>query len=137
MYEAERGEVTGVKSDTDNVDRKTTWTGKIALPYISDYGYAADFNSCTDNLLQYENCYDYNWTAPILTAGKASFAWTLTPSNTTSDRGWGFISTGMVFDYGVLSRNIGVFPTLHLISGALIDEATTGTSDNPYKLIVE
>ena len=41
IYEKERG--TAVYSG-----RPTTWQGKIALPYQSDYGYAANLGKCLD-----------------------------------------------------------------------------------------
>ena len=35
--------------------RPTTWTGKIALMYPSDYGYATDFTKCSQNLNNYNS----------------------------------------------------------------------------------
>ena len=46
MYEKERG--TTVYSGN-----ATTWTGKIAIPYASDYGYAADLSLCQKTLNSY------------------------------------------------------------------------------------
>ena len=37
-YEKERGTII-VSNPSDGITRTTTWTGKIALPYPSDYGY--------------------------------------------------------------------------------------------------
>ena len=39
--------------------RSTTWPGRIALPYPSDYGYATDFNKCTQNLYNYYISFGY------------------------------------------------------------------------------
>ena len=47
IYQHERGTVTGKNCNSgtncnDTVTRTTTWVGKIALPYVSDFGYATD-----------------------------------------------------------------------------------------------
>ena len=63
IYEYERG--TTVYSG-----RPTTWKGKIALAYPSDYGYAADLNQCKDKTLyDYDNrtCTSNNWMKAIIT----------------------------------------------------------------------
>ncbi len=54
----------------DNVERKTTWTGKVGLIYTSDYGYATSGNIKTTkekclstNLAEWKNsdCYNNDW----------------------------------------------------------------------------
>ena len=45
-----------------------TWTGKIAIPYASDFAYATDLNMCKDistfrRLNPYAICRSYNWLA--------------------------------------------------------------------------
>ena len=59
--------------------RPTTWTGKVAIPYPSDYGYASDLNTCTSTLKNYKNCKSNNWMYNILTSNGLKTAWTLTP----------------------------------------------------------
>lgn len=54
---------------TDTVTRYPTWTGKIALSYPSDYGYAADFRNCSSNLANYDDCTSVNWMYQTLTLG--------------------------------------------------------------------
>ena len=57
IYRYERGNEVSTGRTT------TEWTGKIALVYASDYGYAVDFNNCNNRLWNYskkpnyENCY--------------------------------------------------------------------------------
>ena len=88
IYEKERG--TTVYSG-----RPTTWTGKIALPYPSDYGYAADLGSCTVQLASYNDstCTSANWMKPIFTS---SYNWLLTPRSGNSSDAWNVDSSGCV-----------------------------------------
>ena len=43
-------------SGTVYTGNKTSWTGKIALPYPSDYAYSAYLGKCTSTLGEYSNC---------------------------------------------------------------------------------
>ena len=128
MYEYERGTKLG-----SNPYAFPTWEGYIALPYASDYGYAADFNSCTLDLSFYDknSCTRTNWMRSIL----SSNSWLLPPYSGNSHYAGDVSSSGYVVAY-YASRAYGVAPVLYLESNANIDGATTGTSDNPYKLIV-
>lgn len=40
-----------------------TWTGKIGIPYPSDYAFSANFEYCSNNLVNYSSseCRDENW----------------------------------------------------------------------------
>ena len=129
MYEYERGTNLG-----DNPYAFSTWEGYIALPYASDYGYAADFNSCTQSLYSYNNtsCTSTNWMKSIFSS---SYNWLLPPipgGSSYAQIVWSSGEEGTSF----VSNAIGVAPVLYLESNANIDGATTGTSDNPYKLTV-
>ena len=80
IYEYERG--TTVYSG-----RPTTWKGKIALAYPSDYGYAADLNQCKDKTLyDYDNrtCTSNNWMKAIITNNGSNTGWLLTPRSGSS-----------------------------------------------------
>ena len=114
--------------------RPTTWTGKIALPYPSDYGYAADLGSCTQTLNNYDNstCTSANWMKPIFTS---SYNWLLTPNSGYSNDAWGVNSSGYVYysDYAYFA--VGVAPVLYLGSELGI-ESGTGTNSDPYRLSV-
>ena len=134
VYEYERG--TTVYSG-----RSTTWTGKVALAYPSDYGYAVDFNKCSENLGKYYiNCYNENWVYSIFTDSGTSNGWFLSPESTRSDYVWPLSSSGYVgadsnfSSYYTASYLYNVTPTLFLNSTETIVEGTTGTEDNPYKL---
>ena len=132
FYEYERG----ITVYSGNL---TEWKGKIALPYPSDYGYAADFNKCSQNLYNYGTfsyvCGSNDWMYPIL-----NYAWLLTPDSDDSLNVWYVDSSGGVelIWAGSLSHNYSwanVHPTLYLSSDAII-ESGEGTSTLPYTLSV-
>ena len=128
FYSYERG-------NTVYSGRPTTWTGKIALAYPSDYGYAADLGSCTQNLYNYDvsTCSSVNWMKPIL--GTSSWCWLLTTGSSVSYGAWNVTSLGYV-GYGSSTYNArGVAPVLYLGSEQGI-ESGTGTSSDPYRLSV-
>lgn len=107
----------------------TTWTGKIALPYASDYGYAADFNNCKTNLAGYNNstCTNNNW----LFKGIDMF--TLSPIQGNDGLLFFVTSSGYMFDIEASSYYYGVYPTLYL-KNSVNKIGGTGTSTDPYKL---
>ena len=129
IYEYERG-------TTVYTGRPTTpWTGKIALAYPSDYGYAADLNQCKDKTLyDYDNstCTSNNWMKAIL--GTSSLGWLLTPYSSDSGTVWFMFSSGYVnSNYSAYYAN-GAVPVLYLSSELGIESAGDGSSSNPYKL---
>ena len=132
IYGYERG-------DTVYSGRSTTWSGKVALPYPSDYGYAVDFNKCTQNLYNYESstnsygCKKNDWMYPIITNSSSNNGWLLTPYSGSTSIAWYVYSSGYVND-GSSYYASGVAPTLFLNSNESIVEGTTGTESNPFKL---
>ena len=73
IYEYERG-------TTVYTGRPTEWTGKIALAYLSDYGYAADLEKCIDKQLSSYNdstCTSNNWMTMMINT--PTHGWLLTP----------------------------------------------------------
>ncbi|MDY2803970.1 MAG: hypothetical protein SOT91_01215, partial [Bacilli bacterium] len=129
IYEYERG--TTVYTGRP----KTPWTGKIALAYPSDYGYAADLNQCKDKTLyDYDNstCTSNNWMKAIL--GTSSLGWLLTPHSSISNIVWLVYSSGYVYDNSIAFYAYGAVPVLYLSSELGIESAGDGSSSNPYKL---
>ena len=129
IYEYERG--TTVYSG-----RPTTWKGKIALAYPSDYGYAADLNQCKDKTLyDYNNstCTSNNWMKAIITNNGSNSGWLLTPYSSTSGTVWTVLSGGNVYYSGNAYFAYGAVPVLSL-SSKLGIESGDGSSSNPYKL---
>ena len=122
IYEYERG--TKVYSG-----RPTTWTGKIGLMYLSDYGYAADLSKCTKQLGSYNDstCKSNDWLF------NSASQWTLTPDSGCSYAAWSVTSAGNLNIYTASSTYIGARPVLSLASDLAI-ESGEGTLSNPYKL---
>ena len=125
IYEYERG-------TTVYTGRPTTWTGKIALAYPSDYGYAADLNQCKQTLANYDNstCTSNNWMKAIITDNGSNHGWLLTPDSSYSFGAW--YSHGNVGEYFTGAAR-GAVPVLSL-SSELGIESGDGSSSNPYKL---
>ncbi|MDD7151074.1 MAG: hypothetical protein PUH43_03985 [Clostridium sp.] len=127
IYEKERG-------TTVYTGRPTTWTGKIALAYLSDYGYAADLNKCKDKTLyDYNNstCTSNNWMKAIIAP---NYGWLLLPNSDESSGAWSAYSDGSFYlEYACISN--GVVPVLSLSSElGIVSGAGDGSSSNPYKL---
>lgn len=113
-------------------DRPTTWTGKIALAYPSDYGYAVDLSKCSQNLLNYDNstCTSNNWMNTIIAP---NYGWLLTPFSGGASGAWRVNSSGFVYNtYGAYYA-LGVAPVLSLNSELAV-KAGTGSSSAPYQL---
>ena len=114
--------------------RPTSWPGKIALAYPSDYGYAADFGQCTQNLYGYRDstCTSNNWMKTIIAP---NYGWLLTPDSGTSSRVWNVRSTGYVNYNGYNSPYYasGAVPVLYLGSELEI-KAGYGSNSAPYQL---
>ena len=115
--------------------RSTTWTGKIALAYPSDYGYAADFNQCNQTLNKYKDstCISSDWMRAIITNSGSNIGWLLTPYSGNSNGAWLVLSSGHVGAGGNTNNDYGVAPVLYLNSELGI-ESGDGSSNNPYKL---
>ena len=131
MYEYERG-------TTVYTGRPTIWTGKIALAYLSDYGYAVDLNECKDKALyDYDSipCESYNWIKAIL--GTSGFEWLLAVTYNDAT-GVGFVrSSGVPYNNGPAAGEQKVVPVLYLSSELGIESgAGDGSSSNPYKLSI-
>lgn len=117
--------------------KATSWTGKIALAYPSDYGYAADLSLCQKTLYDYDNatCTANNWMKSIVTNNGGNLGWLLTPDSVSANGAWVVDSSGRVYDYGYAYSTYGVAPVLSLISELDIGSGT-GESNSPYQLSV-
>ena len=127
IYEKERG--TTVYSG-----RPTEWTGKIALAYPSDYGYAADLGKCSQNLNNYNNstCTSNNWMKAIVAP---NYGWLLTPRSGIASNVWYVYSSGGVYYNSYVYNAYGVAPVLFLNSDANV-KSGTGTSSDLYQISV-
>ena len=126
MYDYERGKAvfTG---------RPTEWTGKVGLAYPSDYGYAADFRSCTQDLDNYNNsaCTSKNWMKAIIAPNYGAL---INPHSDVSYSIWRINQNGGV-GYDIASTDYGITPVIYL-DPKLAIKSGTGTSSSPYQLSV-
>ena len=131
MYDKER--VSGTVYDST---RTTSWTGKIAIPYPSDYGYAADLSLCQQQLGSYKDatCTANNWMKGIITNNGSNSGWLLTPASGVASAAWYVGSPGGV-DGNLAYFAFGVAPVLSLTSELDIGSGT-GESSSPYQLSV-
>ena len=136
MYDKER--VSGIV----NSSNATIWTGKIAVPYPSDYGYAADFGQCTKKLDNYNDsiCKANNWMFNIVTNKGIDNGSLVTPHSGDMGDAWCVIRYGGVFFSNPTGRGVSgpllIVPVLSLNSELIIEtgETGTGTSNDPYQL---
>ena len=133
MYEKERGTAVG-SSSSDGITRTTTWPGKIAIPYPSDYGYAADLSSCQKQLSSYDDstCTSTNWMKSIF-----GYSWLLTPNSGYAIYA-SFVSSSCNVTNNIYrnftSYAFGVAPVLYLGSDQKIVDGD-GSSNSPYQLL--
>ena len=135
MYDKERVSGTVITGVTPT--RTLTWTGKIAIPYPSDYGYDADLSLCKQILVNYDNstCTANNWMKNIITNNGGNYGWLLTPNSGNASSAW-FVSPSGLVGYGDSAfRAYGVSPVLSLTSELDIGPGT-GESSSPYQLSV-
>ncbi len=127
MYDKER--VSGTV-----MNATPSWTGKIAVAYPSDYGYAADLSLCQKQLGSYNDatCTANNWMKNIL--GTSSNGWLLTPQSGGAAYAWYVTSSGD-FTNSTAYYAHGVAPVLSLTSELDIGPGS-GTSSSPYQLSV-
>ena len=143
-YTRERADTNGkvCSSETrcnDTVNRTSTWTGKVGLIYLSDYGYATsggtttNRETCLTTSMNYWNstgvpdCKNNDWML-------SSYQWTMSPRADSYDAYCVFyIDYGGHVDrnYAFLYRE--VFPVVFLKSVISITGGN-GSETNPYKL---
>ena len=139
MYEKERG-MTTISSPSDGITRTTSWTGKIALPYSSDYGYATDLSKCSQTLNNYDNstdsyaCRSNDWMYPIIINSVNSWGWLLTPSSGIVYCAFSVGYSGCVYNKYNIYYTYGVAPVLYLSSEQVI-ESGDGSQNSPYQLL--
>ena len=135
FYERERG--TTVYSG-----RPTTWTGRIALMYPSDYGYATAGGSTTDRA----TCLAkelYNWDGSGVSDCKNNDylykfgynQWTLTPGS--FNLAFNVAALGDVFgNSNVVDGAYGVRPAAYLKSIISLSSVGDGSSTSPYQFLL-
>ena len=123
----------------DTVTRTSTWTGKVALIYPSDYGYATSGGSTTDRATclttsmysweSYSDCYNNSWIY-----NSTLLQWTLSPDADSSLASCMFYLYNRrgVYDISA-SFDMAAFPVVFLKSSIAITGGT-GTESDPYTL---
>ena len=110
-----------------------SWVGKVALMYVSDYGYASsncenkriwDSNSSSNDI---RTCNGTNWLF------NNAYQWLLPQNASNSRNAFRVNSDGYVYSDIVSGFQGGVRPVLYLKSNVSITSGD-GTSSNPYKL---
>ena len=118
--------------------RSTSWNGKIALMYPSDYTYTYALgvdNTCYNDGF---NCRTDNGGTPtkgwIYNTNSNSSQWLLSPHPGNSTYAFRLVDSGSVSytSFGVAGTN-GVRPSLYLVSNIKIDSGE-GTEQSPYRL---
>ena len=121
--------------------RPTTWTGKIALMYPSDYGYATAGGTTTNR----ESCLAkelYNWDGVSDCYNndylyKSSYMqWTLAPNSSRSSYAFYVDTRGYVGVSSNVSNTLGVRPAAYLKSSISLSSVGDGSSTSPYQLKV-
>ena len=138
FYERERG--TTVYSG-----RPTTWTGKIAIMYPSDYGYATAGGTTTnrDSCLAKEL---YNWYGSEVSdchnndyLFKSAYTqWTLAPHSSGSNLAFNLVALGYVGyrNYNFVRHADGVRPAAYLKSSISLSSVGDGSSISPYQFLL-
>ena len=133
FYSYERKTQNTISNEFYNGTNSNSWVGKVALMYLSDYGYAS--SNCENKMLystksssdDLRTCNGTNWLFNNATQ------WLLPQRASDSYHTFGVVSDGRVNDIDVSDDLFGVRPVLYLISSAKITGGT-GTSTDPYTL---
>ena len=114
---------------------KATWTGKVGLLYLSDYGYSASSTYWSGISL-----YSYNSGAAetswmYKTANHTQIEWFVSPSSCYPNFAMHSLVPGNVLDH-FTSDHFALRPVLNLISSAKVLDAE-GTEEAPYTVVIE
>ena len=116
-------------SGTVYTGNKTSWTGKIALPYPSDYAYSAYLGKCTSTLGEYSNC--SSWMKTMFNSKTIALLTPIVSSSFVFHVAGGCLDLGE--PYAALDSEI--FPTFYLNANVSI-KTGSGTLNSPYQLSV-
>ena len=106
----------------------TTWSGKIGLMYVSDYGFAASNSYWTETLYNYDNTTlrINNWM--YLDSGE----WTISRISDNSDRAFRVTSAGDVFSNPV--NDSDCFRPVFYLTSSIAYVSGSGTSSDPIRI---
>ena len=139
FYNEERGTTNGkiVSSGgycNDRVTRTTTWTGYIALPYVTDWAYASSESGCETKIDQSSTykCKNNNWMHYGSTWGVYKWYLSSAPIFGYCNAVWGMVGVESASRYDASGAS-AVFPSIYLKSNVII-ESGNGSESNPYML---
>ena len=104
----------------------TTWSGKIGLMYVSDYGFAANNSYWTTTLTDYNSVASSNW----LCLGESE--WTISPISTYSNLVFSLMDNGRLSTSYVYVGN-SIRPVFYLNSEVLYISGS-GTQSDPIRI---
>ena len=106
----------------------TTYSAKVGLMYVSDYGYAVSPESWTTALNSYGNLAleSSNWLYASITE------WTITRNSDGTDRAFSIITIGNV-DCSIVNSGVSVRPSFYLNSDVVLSGGS-GSSADPYRI---
>ena len=105
----------------------TTYSEKIGLMYVSDYGFATSPSYWTTELSNYELSKSSNWMSVNISE------WTISRDSDLSDRAFRVNSTGFVYNFYVYRRSLGVRPAFYLTSSTSYVSGS-GSSADPIRI---
>ena len=111
--------------------RESTWTGKVALLYPSDYVYATDDNTCLNSL-------PHNWNETNNSnclnnyLNKGVDYWTIQPLFKNHHYVLYINSNGQLKDINA-SKIFNIYPSVYLVDGVLL-KSGNGSVENPYQI---
>ena len=115
----------GVRKDTLN--RNTSWVGKVALPYLSDYGFATGNINCLASTLSFFSKCPSSWMN-----SDTHLKWILTPYGRVDLNNMAFAVSNGINPESVTEDDM-VYPTLYLKNDVRVIGGD-GSAQFPYKI---
>ena len=108
----------------------TTWSGKIGLMYVSDYGYAASQNSWSTNMYSYGNnsIKKNNW----LYMGMHE--WTISPISTSTSSVYYINADGRVVDDGGVNNSYANVRPCFYLKPEVTYISGNGSKNSPFRI---
>lgn len=114
------------------------WTGKIALPYLSDYSYATDLKQCNKAVEEYSdiNCVNSSWMASMFMNNESNNLMLLYQGEEIEKNLISITKTGKIINSKEID-NFNVFPVLYLNKDVMVSRESTGSITNPYRILIQ
>ena len=105
----------------------TTYSAKIGLMYVSDYGFAASPSAWTTNMSSYYSARDNNWMYMGL------YEWTFSRNSSISTGAFGLSGAGSLISNTVYGSSLAVRPVFYLTSSITYNRGS-GTAADPVRI---